>query len=127
MFHSARTAYTTSYKEAKKMARCEDYPCCGHTDGLPCDWKPPDYRNDPHALCDHEAGYCELFQYGDYDDDDEGELAAWASTQPPDNFVNTLKCGHEQDAPVERNVGETLICPIHGPQKIIDPADPPRS
>lgn len=22
------------------MATCEDYPCCGHTDGLGCDWKP---------------------------------------------------------------------------------------
>lgn len=19
---------------------CEDYPCCGHTDGLGCDWQP---------------------------------------------------------------------------------------
>ena len=25
------------------MARCEDYPCCGHTDGLGCDWVAPDY------------------------------------------------------------------------------------
>jgi hypothetical protein len=45
------------------MARCEDYPCCGHTDGLPCDWQAPDYR-DPavaaahHIGCDHNAGYC---------------------------------------------------------------------
>jgi hypothetical protein len=22
------------------MARCEDYPCCGHTDGLGCDYQP---------------------------------------------------------------------------------------
>lgn len=21
--------------------RCEDYPCCGHTDGLPCNWVSP--------------------------------------------------------------------------------------
>ncbi len=20
--------------------RCEDYPCCGHTDGLGCNWQP---------------------------------------------------------------------------------------
>lgn len=52
------------------MARCEDYPCCGHTDGLPCDWTPPDY-SDPgvaaayHIGCDHAAGYC------DYEDDEE--------------------------------------------------------
>lgn len=23
------------------MAQCEDYPCCGHTDGLGCDWVSP--------------------------------------------------------------------------------------
>lgn len=40
------------------MNRCEDYPCCGHTDGLPCNWT-PDYSN-PHFLCDHENGECEV-------------------------------------------------------------------
>ena len=38
--------------------RCEDYPCCGHTDGLPCDWT-PDY-SDPHFLCDHEVDDCRV-------------------------------------------------------------------
>lgn len=38
--------------------RCEDYPCCGHTDGLPCDWTPP-AESTPHARCDHENGFCE--------------------------------------------------------------------
>lgn len=23
------------------MAQCEDFPCCGHTDGLGCDWVSP--------------------------------------------------------------------------------------
>lgn len=47
---------------------CEDYPCCGHTDGLGCNWKPPtDY---PHAGCDHNAGYCFI---GMMDDDDEAD------------------------------------------------------
>jgi hypothetical protein len=23
------------------MSQCEDYPCCGHTDGLGCDWVSP--------------------------------------------------------------------------------------
>lgn len=41
--------------------RCEDYPCCGHTDGLPCDWTAPDYSNDPHLMCDHEAGICDVW------------------------------------------------------------------
>ena len=40
--------------------RCEDYPCCGHTDGLPCDWTPESVYNDPHLLCDHETGVCEI-------------------------------------------------------------------
>lgn len=38
--------------------RCEDYPCCGHTDGLGCNYT-PDYSN-PHFLCDHEVGECEV-------------------------------------------------------------------
>ena len=25
------------------MSRCEDYPCCGHTDGLGCNYNPGDY------------------------------------------------------------------------------------
>lgn len=41
------------------MNRCEDYPCCGHTDGLGCNWTAPDYSSDPHFMCDHENGYCE--------------------------------------------------------------------
>jgi len=49
------------------MARCEDYPCCGHTDGLPCDWVAPDYGNDPHLLCDHENGVCEIEEDEDED------------------------------------------------------------
>lgn len=49
------------------MARCEDYPCCGHTDGLPCDWTQGDLSSDPHLLCDHENGFCEA--YADDPDD----------------------------------------------------------
>ena len=53
------------------MARCEDYPCCGHTDGLPCDWKPPT-KKDLHAFCEHEYNLCSAYGYqGDDDDDDE--------------------------------------------------------
>lgn len=42
--------------------RCEDYPCCGHTDGLGCDYVAPDYSNDPHLMCDHEAGVCDVWE-----------------------------------------------------------------
>ena len=45
------------------MNRCEDYPCCGHTDGLPCDWTyTPEAQSFDmmHADCDHEVGHCEV-------------------------------------------------------------------
>ena len=32
------------------MAMCEDYPCCGHTDGLGCDWVSPNEVK-PCAIC----------------------------------------------------------------------------
>lgn len=51
------------------MDRCEDYPCCGHTDGLPCNWTPP--TEYPHAGCDHEAGYCQVAE-----DDEDDEMSA---------------------------------------------------
>jgi len=42
------------------MAMCEDYPACGHTDGLPCDYESPNYHASRHLGCDHEAGDCYL-------------------------------------------------------------------
>jgi len=54
--------------------RCEDYPCCGHTDGDGCQTLPShtaDYwLNNPHRLCDHEAGICDI-EYDDYTEDGE--------------------------------------------------------
>lgn len=54
--------------------QCEDYPCCGHTDGLGCQttasMTSEYYADNPamtHLGCDHEAGYC------DYEDDEEPE------------------------------------------------------
>jgi hypothetical protein len=54
--------------------RCEDWPCCGHTDGLGCQTTPEmtsDYylRNPAltHLGCDHNTGYC------NYEDEDEDE------------------------------------------------------
>lgn len=45
------------------MTRCEDYPCCGHLAGE-CEDRPEFYAeywaNDPHLLCDHNTGYCEV-------------------------------------------------------------------
>lgn len=39
--------------------RCEDWPACGHVDGLPCDWTPPDYHANPLLL--HEPGSPEWY------------------------------------------------------------------
>ena len=46
--------------------RCEDYPCCGHTPADPCEeqWYDRegafDTERNPHALCEHEFGFCDL-------------------------------------------------------------------
>jgi hypothetical protein len=72
------------------MNRCEDYPCCGHTNEDPCgpQWYDAsdafDTRVNPHALCDHENGDCDVaddnepHEY-DYDDllDDTGRPWCW--------------------------------------------------
>jgi hypothetical protein len=61
------------------MARCIDYPCCGHTPADPCDeqWydKPGAFDTsrpgNEHALCDHASGDCAV----DLDDDDDASDA----------------------------------------------------
>lgn len=46
--------------------RCEDYPCCGHTPLDPCErqwYDEPgafDTSRNPHALCEHEYGFCDV-------------------------------------------------------------------
>lgn len=49
------------------MYTCEDYPCCGHTDGLGCDYEDSFYGSAEyrqylylHAYCDHATGNCEV-------------------------------------------------------------------
>jgi hypothetical protein len=56
--------------------KCEDYPCCGHTDQDPCErqWydEPGAFDTsrpgNEHALCDHENGDCEVDEPIGYDD-----------------------------------------------------------
>jgi len=61
------------------MARCEDYPCCGHTEQDPCE---PQWYDAPgafdtsrpgneHALCDHGSGECDV---PDPDEDEDEDL-----------------------------------------------------
>jgi len=59
-------------------SRCEDYPACGHTDGLPCDWVAPNFSNPAvraahHIGCDHEAGYCDYLPEEDDEEEEDPE------------------------------------------------------
>ena len=60
--------------------RCEDYPCCGHTDGLGCDWTyTPEARryDEIHVFCEHEHGFCEVDEAIDSVFDYEDERGGW--------------------------------------------------
>ena len=57
---------------------CEDYPACGHTDGLPCDWVSPAdnptlYYCDAHEVGGwHEVGTpCPRLRYELWDEDED--------------------------------------------------------
>lgn len=83
--------------------RCEDWPCCGHTDGLPCDWVAPDRSADPHAYCDHENGSCEVGDYFDDDLDDEvsapgGVFVMGAPDQETEDDLRRIVTG--EDTPI---------------------------
>lgn len=51
------------------MARCEDFPCCGHTPLDPCErqwYDEPDAfdtAKHSHALCNHAEGECNVDPY----------------------------------------------------------------
>lgn len=54
-----------SMRRKDSPSQCEDYPCCGHTDGLGCNYdssyySSAEYRTylNNHYGCDHEAGNC---------------------------------------------------------------------
>lgn len=55
---------------------CEDFPCCGHELG-DCNGlkygSDESIKSDPHLLCDHENGDCEVEYDEDYDEDDLDE------------------------------------------------------
>lgn len=50
----------------------------------------------------------------------EQKLTRWAATQPKDNFVYTMACGHEHDSPFTRTEGVFVRCSAHGPQRLIE-------
>lgn len=73
---------------------CEDFPACGHTSEDPCapQWYDApgafDTTKNPHALCDHENGDCEVADAGyESDEDDESEF------DDTDNYVGPTFLG----------------------------------
>jgi hypothetical protein len=54
--------------------RCEDYPCCGHEAG-DCNGllygSDESIKSDPHLLCDHNTGTCEVWEREQYDDPED--------------------------------------------------------
>lgn len=62
--------------------RCEDFPCCGHEMG---DCNGLKYGSDeaiqadPHLLCDHNTGHCDVEDREEDDDDTYDEVAFYGS------------------------------------------------
>lgn len=60
--------------------RCEDYPCCGHEMG-DCNGllygSDEAIKSDPHLLCDHNTGYCEVWDREQDEDDDDEDNDLW--------------------------------------------------
>lgn len=94
--------------------RCEDFPCCGHELG-DCDGSLyGDPRNDPHLLCDHETGYCEVEEAEqDWEDWDEDEgLCGATITFGPQHDPYGARC----DLPIEHQGNS----PHSGPHPVDD-------
>jgi hypothetical protein len=70
---------------------CEDYPCCGHTDLDPCapQWYDApdafDVSVNPHALCEHDVGICDVWEDEADDEDDEEHYL------PEDAYIDAME------------------------------------
>lgn len=56
--------------------RCEDFPCCGHTDLDPCErqwYDEPNAFSGAHAFCEHEYGICDVEPDEDDDEDEDDD------------------------------------------------------
>ena len=60
---------------AETGGRCEDFPCCGHTDGDGCapleSHTKEFWQDNPHRMCSHEDGFCDA-EYDEPDVECEG-------------------------------------------------------
>lgn len=79
----------------RSMTYCEDFPACGHHSADPCapQWyDAPDAFDttvNPHALCDHEYGECNVDYY---DDECPGR-----ETEVVNGIVFCVDCGTPPD------------------------------
>jgi len=73
---------------------CEDYPCCGHELG---DCNGQKYGSDasiqsnPHLLCDHENGDCEVQYDDDGDEDEEDEDDDDPNQYREDSYIGAME------------------------------------
>lgn len=79
--------------------RCEDFPCCGHEPG-DCNGElygsDASIASDPHLYCDHNTGYCEVWDDEEEDDEDardeaeirEAELARYDAFDWDEEYYN---------------------------------------
>lgn len=54
--------------------RCEDYPCCGHTDGLGCNWTAPTFENPEDLYEPGSQEYWDARWEREEDEDDEDDI-----------------------------------------------------
>lgn len=56
------------------------------------------------------------------------DFETWAASQPQDNYVYNMACGHEHDSAFRRTEGVFVQCSMHGRQRLVDgwfTGDPP--
>lgn len=51
---------------------------------------------------------------------DAEDFETWAASQPPDNYVYRMACGHEHDSSFRRTEGVFVQCSMHGRQRLVD-------
>jgi len=55
-----------------------------------------------------------------YLDAAQAQLQAFAASQPPDNYVFTLACGHEHDSPSCLTADALVTCSVHGSVRVVE-------
>ena len=85
---------------------CEDYPCCGHTDGLGCEWTSPSEVK----LCLVCAEERLDRPYHNEFDDCRGELMRERKNIPEGTLCETCVDEGEPDTPAQYKYGDSFVC-----------------